>query len=57
MKDIEFLLWLRERLINVHHENPNFDYMHKLTAIINGYDPNKVTPNIGEELKECLTRQ
>lgn len=34
MKDREFLMWLHERLEHVHKENPLFDYMHKLRAII-----------------------
>ena len=32
--DIEHLSWIYDRLANVHLENTNFDYMHKLNAII-----------------------
>ena len=32
--DIEHLSWIYDRLANVHSENTNFDYMHKLNAII-----------------------
>lgn len=45
MKDKEFLLWIHNRLVEVHGENPYFDYMHKLRAIINNTDHEKFTPN------------
>lgn len=35
MKDRDFLIWLHERLIFVHGEDVNYDYMHALRAIIN----------------------
>jgi hypothetical protein len=41
MKDKEFLVWLRNRLIQKHGENPDFDYMHKLQGIIDAYPSNK----------------
>jgi hypothetical protein len=34
MRDVEFLLWLHDRLTDVHGEDPIVDYMHKLRAII-----------------------
>jgi hypothetical protein len=34
MEDKEFLQWIHDRLIDVHGENPNFDYMHRLRTII-----------------------
>ena len=34
MKDVEFMNWLHERLILVHGENRNLDYMHRLREII-----------------------
>lgn len=34
MTDVEFLKWLRERLIIKHGENRNYDYMHRLGEII-----------------------
>ncbi len=46
MKDKEFLQWIEARLIQVHGESPNVDYMHKLRAIIDATNPDKVTPNI-----------
>lgn len=30
----KFLMWIYERLINVHGENPNMDYMLKLKELI-----------------------
>ena len=45
MTDKEFLIWLHKRLEHVYKESPNMDYMHKLRAIIQTIDPNKVTPN------------
>ena len=30
----EFLEWIYERLINIHKENPNIDYMRRLRKII-----------------------
>jgi hypothetical protein len=32
--DRDFLVWLHDRLMHVHQEPPNADYMHKLRAII-----------------------
>ena len=46
MNDKEFLQWVWDRLNYQHGDNANFDYMHKLKAIIEEYDPEKVTPNI-----------
>lgn len=34
MDDKQFLKWLKERLINVHGEDPCYDYMWRLQAII-----------------------
>ena len=47
MNDREFLMWLHERLENVHGEDDCYDYMHKLRAIIKATPANKVTPNMG----------
>ena len=43
MKDRDFLIWLHERLTDVHQESPLNDYMHKLRAIIAGTPAEKVT--------------
>ena len=34
MEDRKFLIWLHERLTEVHGEDALFDYMHKLRDII-----------------------
>ena len=38
MKDSEILQWLHNRLVNVHGENRNYDYMHKMREIITQVD-------------------
>ena len=45
MNDRDFLIWLHERLTDVHQESPLYDYMHKLRAIIAGTPVEKVTGN------------
>jgi len=59
MTDKQFLIWIHERLEHVHGEKPIVDYMHKLRAIINSIDSDKVTPNLSssnsiEELMKGL---
>jgi hypothetical protein len=44
--DVDFLLWLHARLVEVHNENPNADYMHKLRAIILTIPLTTTTPNV-----------
>ena len=34
MKDKEFLQWIHDRLVEVHGENKDYDYMHRLRRII-----------------------
>jgi hypothetical protein len=34
--DLNHLKWIYERLIHVHNENPNYDYMLKFKEIIDG---------------------
>ena len=46
MKDREFLMWIHARLTEVHKESPIVDYMHKLRAIIESTDKDKITPNV-----------
>lgn len=46
MKDKPFLHWMYERLILVHKENSDMDYMHKFNAIIEAMPEDRVTPNI-----------
>jgi len=47
MNDRAFLMWLHERLIEVHAERSIFDYMHKLRAIIADMPKEQITPNDG----------
>lgn len=37
--DREVLMWLHQRLVNVHKESPLFDYMHRLRQIIRAIPP------------------
>jgi len=46
MKDKEFLTWIHDRLAFVHKENINYDYMHKLRAIIKATPQEQYTPNV-----------
>ena len=46
MTDQKFLMWIHERLVQVHGENELMDYMHKLRAIIADMSPTKTTPNV-----------
>ena len=46
--DKEFLQWIHNRMENVHGENPNFDYMHKLRSIIEAIPEEQSTPNTAE---------
>ena len=45
MTDKDFLKWLHERLVHQHKENPMYDYMHRLRAIINNIDSEKRSPD------------
>lgn len=36
---MEFLNWIYERMVEVHHENPNYDYMLRFKSIIDGMKP------------------
>jgi hypothetical protein len=60
MEDREFLMWLHERLTEVHGESPCVDYMHKLRAIIKLTPKDQLSPNMGtgnslKELQEALS--
>jgi hypothetical protein len=41
--DKEFLQWIYDRLLYVYKENPSYDYMFKLKAIIENYPKDKIT--------------
>jgi hypothetical protein len=53
MNDKEFLTWIYNRLIQVHNENAQFDYMNKLRCIIDTIPESQYTPNVfkGEVFK------
>lgn len=63
MKDREFLIWIHERLTNVHHEDDLLYYMHKLRAIIHDIPKDQETPEDGrgknglKELQEVLAKK
>lgn len=46
MNDKEFLQWIHDRLKYVHKENPGYDYMHKLRAIIEVIPEEQMTANV-----------
>lgn len=48
MCDRDFLVWIHARLKQVHGENPNVDYMQKLSSIINSMDLKRHSPNIAQ---------
>jgi hypothetical protein len=43
LTDKKFLQWIFDRLENVHGENPSYDYMYRLKAIIKDYPKDKNT--------------
>jgi hypothetical protein len=47
MTDREFLMWLHNRLTEVHGEDALMDYMHKFRAIITSIPANQITPSDG----------
>lgn len=46
-KDIKHLTWIYERLVHVHNENPNTDYMIRLKQILDGCNPNNTSEDCG----------
>ncbi len=38
--DKDFLTWIHARLVNIHGENPNIDYMRRLKKLTEFYDRN-----------------
>lgn len=51
MKDKEFLIWLYNRLVNIHGESKYYDYIYKLVSIINAMDEDQETPNVDYAIK------
>lgn len=54
MKDRNFLMWIHERLVNVHGENERYDYMHKLRSIICATPKDQDTPAMSSCLANSL---
>ena len=54
MNDRDYLIWLHERLTEVHGERQCVDYMHKLRAIIKTTPKEKCSQNMatGNSLEE-----
>ena len=57
MRDKEFLKWIHNRMIHVHNENPNVDYLHKLRSIIDFIDEDVTTPNICSKGEMYFTKE
>ncbi len=49
MTNSQHLNWLFDRLVEVHNENPNYDYMVRFRKIIDEVE--------NEEIKDSLTRE
>lgn len=47
--DKDFLQWVHDRLEHVYCESRNYDFMHKLRAIIATIPEGQTTPNIVSE--------
>lgn len=45
-KDANHLEWLFERMVNVHGENPNYDYMIRFRKVIETFKKNKCEKDI-----------
>lgn len=52
MKDKEFLVWLRNRMINVYGESPNVSFLHTLNGIIESTNESSMS-SIVYELKDA----
>ena len=46
MSDRDFLIWLFNRLVHVHGENPRIDYMLRLQAILRCLPETRKTVNV-----------
>lgn len=57
--DKHFLIWLHKRLQHIHNEDPCFDYMHKLRAIIKNTPKEQVSKivNTDNSLEEMLKNE
>lgn len=58
MNDKEFLQWIYYRLVEVHGENKNYDYMHRLKEIIDTTEVVKKSndiQNVSERVQRIAT--
>lgn len=56
--DREILMWFHERLVHVHGERENYDYMRRLRCIIVAQPPKKMsrdTGNCNNSFKEGMS--
>ena len=59
MSDKEFLQWIYDRMVHQYNENPLYDYMHKLKAIVDNMSAVKencnldIVSNNEERVEDC----
>lgn len=53
MNDKEFLQWIHDRLEHMHKENPFYDYMWRLRAVIKNTAPVNSQP-LMNNIPECV---
>ena len=53
--DVKHLEWMYNRMIEIHGENTNYDYMIKLKNIIETFKNKRVIPTIPEEYRMRLS--
>lgn len=56
MTDVQFLRWLRARLINVYNESPNVDFVQRLKSIADRLELEDATPILTPPPKNTLLR-
>jgi len=57
MKDRDFLIWIYDRLVEVHHEEEHFDYMLKLRDIIRTTDPGNESESLWQSKNSLKDQQ
>ena len=55
-KDLKHLEWIYERLIHVHNENKNYDYMRRLNEIISLHKENQSKQQIKNAISDFYTK-
>lgn len=56
MNDVEFLKWIRDRLVYVYKESPNTDFVHRLGEITKRFEK-LVTLEQGYKKFETISRE